>query len=508
MDFKLAIAGLDVCLPGIDGLDVFERTLYRALPMERPAEGFWFDSAGPMADLDLEGELLLKVSRRAVQDAGLPDSARIAVLGARGSRMAASAAGQVLPDDAQMQSLATKLKLNGPHVDLSSHGNPLVAGLAEACRLLESGAADAVLFAAVSLTQNLAGLPGWGDARLHEKTPVLGFGRGVDGWKEGEGAAAVVLARVENAPRAYACIEAAGWSAKDLPGLRKNLAPGLLSSETVAESCRQAFEKSGMQPAQVGYLDAFGSGFTPFDTAEITGLVRVYRDIAVDLSCALGSVQQHAGYLFTAHGVAALARTALCLHRRVLPAAGVWGGPKKSELWQGSPFYVNGEARSWFLPDGQSRRVAALNVVGRDASCAHILLSETATLREPAVIFLAQSHAQLFPLAADTGAELAEQLTSLQQALRNGAGFESQARTAFELYRQAVVAARYSLALVAASPDELQREVDYALRDLSAAFEQKKTWQTPAGSFFTPEPVGRQGESPSFIRARLTRTWI
>ena len=63
----------------------------------------------------------------------------------------------------------------------------------------------------------------------------------------------------------------------------------------------------------------------------------------------------------------------------------------------------------------------------------------------------------------------------------------------FERFRQADPAAQYSLALVAAGPDELQREVDYALRDLSAAFEHKKTWQTPAGSFFTPEPVGRQG---------------
>jgi hypothetical protein len=250
--FKLALAGMDVCLPGIDDLDGFENTLYRALPLERPVDGFRFNLSH--SDLDLEGELLLKVSRRAVQDAGLPDSTRIGVLFARGSRMAASAAGQALPEDAQMQSLAAEF--NGPLVDLSAHGNPLAAGLAEARRLLETGAADAVLIAAVSLMQNSAGLPGWGDARLQEWPPAFGYERSVDGWKAGEGAAAVVLARPESAPRAYVCIEAAGWSAKDLPGLRKNLAPGLLSSDTVTESCRQAFEQSGIQPGQVGYLDA------------------------------------------------------------------------------------------------------------------------------------------------------------------------------------------------------------------------------------------------------------
>ena len=112
-----------------------------------------------------------------------------------------------------------------------------------------------------------------------EDPPLFGYERGVDGWKAGEGGrGGGAGSGPENAPRAYACIEAAGWSAKDLPGLRKNLAPGLLSSETVAESCRQAFEQSGMQPGQVGYLDAFGSGYTPLDTAEITGLVRAYRN--------------------------------------------------------------------------------------------------------------------------------------------------------------------------------------------------------------------------------------
>ena len=483
--FKLALAGMDVCLPGIDELDGLENTLYRALPLEKMR----FDQ--PRPELIREDALLLKVSRRAVQDAGLPDSTRIGVLFARGSRMAASAAGQALPEDAQMQSLAAEF--NGPLVDLSAHGNPLAAGLAEARRLLETGAADAVLFAAVSLLQSTAGLPGWGDARLQEWPRAFGYERGVDGWKAGEGAAAVVLMRPESAPRAYACIEAAGWSAKDLPGLRKNLAPGLLSSDTVTESCGQAFEQSGIQPGQVGYLDGFASGFTPLDTAEINGLVRAYRDAGADLSCALGSVQQYAGYLFTANGVAALARTALCLHRRVLPAAGTWSGPKKAELWHGAPFYVNREARTWFLPGGQSRRIAALNAVGRDASCAHILLSDMPTSREAAATFLAQSPVTLFPLAADTAGELSEGLTTMQHALRNGASLSAQARAAFERFRQAGAAAQYSMALVAASPDEMQREIDYALRDLGAALEHKKTWQTPAGSFFTPEPVGRQG---------------
>ncbi|HMN63012.1 MAG TPA: PfaB family protein, partial [Anaerolinea sp.] len=49
------------------------------------------------------------------------------------------------------------------------------------------------------------------------------------------------------------------------------------------------------------------------------------------------------------------------------------------------------------------------------------------------------------------------------------------------------------LCLAAEDAEGLLREADSALRDLPAAFAQARPWQTPAGSYFSPVPVGREG---------------
>ncbi len=474
---KLAIAGMDAWLPGIEGLAGFEGGLYRGA--ERPRR------PGPPPQ---EDELLRQVCRSALADARLPEGARVALLAALGSRLAASIAGEPPAEDPALSALAAQL--GGPLVDLSAHGNPLAAGLEEASRLLAAGEAEAVLIAAASLARSFSGLP----ERLHQGGPAFGFERSVDGWMPGDGAGAVVLVRARPGTKAYALVLAAGWGGKDLPGLRKSTAPGLLSSETVLESCLSAFAQAGCAPGDVGYLEAFAGGFTPLDSAEIGGLARAYRAGGGGLSCALGSAQADAGYTFTAAGVLALARAALCLRRRVIPSAGQWSGPKKPDLWAGTPFYVETAARTWFLESGQTQRIAAVNLPGRDARCAHVLLGEAPGEPEPAGVFLAARPGVLIPLAASSPERLADSLAALQERLDRGAGgLPELAREHFERFQLAGDEAGFALALVAAGLDEARREVDFALRDVPLAAAQNRPWQTPAGSYFTPQPVGRRG---------------
>jgi PfaB family protein len=51
-----------------------------------------------------------------------------------------------------------------------------------------------------------------------------------------------------------------------------------------------------------------------------------------------------------------------------------------------------------------------------------------------------------------------------------------------------------ALALIAANRSELCREIDLALAGLDAAWASGEEWQTPAGSYFTPRPLGRTGK--------------
>ncbi len=130
-----------------------------------------------------------------------------------------------------------------------------------------------------------------------------GFDRGHEGWSVGEGAAALVLMRYDIAlaegKRIYAVLDGFAWAEKDLAEPKKQLFPTLLSSETILQSCQQAFGEAKIETGRVGYLEVLGSGFTPVDIAEITGLTRAYASAGEIPGCAVGSVQTQAGYLLT-----------------------------------------------------------------------------------------------------------------------------------------------------------------------------------------------------------------
>ena len=52
--------------------------------------------------------------------------------------------------------------------------------------------------------------------------------------------------------------------------------------------------------------------------------------------------------------------------------------------------------------------------------------------------------------------------------------------------------ARFTAAILGHDPQELGREIDYALKGLPTAFTRGTEWQTPLGSYLTPVPLGTQ----------------
>lgn len=500
----MAIVGMDVILAGVDGLDAFEYAIYEgfqknsfgadlALSLADVDLTSWGDPGRDVKDLSEEDRLLLKVMGRALRDAASPGgikAERIALLYSRGSQLAAQTGGNPANGEPIPGNFA------GQALDLSGAGNPLAVGLEQAYSLLDSGVADMVLLAGVTLAKDFAGLLQGEAGKLNHGPHTLGFDRQVEGWTTGEGAAALVLMRYDEALEEehciYATINSFARVLKDLREPKKYIFPTYLSSETILQSCQQAFEAGGVDPARIGYLEVLGSGFAPIDAAEIGGLTRAYRHENADLTCAMGSVQTNTGYLMNAAGVTALVKAALCLYHRLIPATPQWSGPKKAELWQDTPFYVAVESRTWVLPAGETTRTAALNSIGWDGSCMHLILAEDVTRQHRSNKFLAQSPFYLFPIAGDQATELLESLNELKQNLAASESLSLEARKNFESYRLKEQA-KYAAVVVGSTREEILKEIDYIAKDFLAGFEQKKTWQTPQGSFFTTEPVGKEG---------------
>jgi PfaB family protein len=233
---------------------------------------------------------------------------------------------------------------------------------------------------------------------------------------------------------------------------------GLILAATLTEAAIRADEAGGL-------LGAFGLGHP--------------------LTCALGS---------SLPGLLGVVKTAWCLSRRVIPGVPDWKAPSQSEAWQGAPFYVPGESRTWFLPVGQRRRFAGLDLLEANGRFTHLLFCDAPAATPGNVIVPGQEALRLFPLAAGSVEQLLKKVNTLKAKVAAGSSPFDASQEAYRQYLQEKSAAEYIVCLLGQTTDELLREIDFALRGIPVALEKQSDWQTPLGSFFTPRPLGRGGK--------------
>jgi PfaB family protein len=201
--------------------------------------------------------------------------------------------------------------------------------------------------------------------------------------------------------------------------------------------------------------------------------------------------------------IASLIKTLLCLHYRYLPPLPHWQQPAQLERWQNSPFYVTPQAKPWFPEAGNPTRIAALQNLSYPF--AYLILSEATTPQPRNHRYLEQAPKYLFPLPGNDAPTLLNQLQTLRSNLDNQ-NLSTLARQTFTDY-QRQSEAPYTIALIAKTKSELQREIDRAHSGIPQAFKTGKDWQTPTGSYFTPNPQGQQGKVayvyPSAYNAHL-----
>src|SRR5579883_2526965 len=265
--------------------------------------------------------------------------------------------------------IATLWDFTAPAFALSSEENSVFKALEVARMLLTAEEVDAVLVGAVDLAGGVENVLLQSRlAKINTGVNSLSYDRNTNGWMVGEGAGAVVLKRLDTAKqeqdRIYAVIDAISLVQECATSEKVNDFPRSPMAEAVTQACQKAFTEAGIKPEDVNYLEVFGSGVDQEDEAEIRGLTLAYQTPQPELSCAIGSVKANIGHTYAASGIASLIKTALCLYHRFIPATPQWSGPKKSEVWQGSLFYVAPTSRSWWLKPTVSKRVAAINGIG------------------------------------------------------------------------------------------------------------------------------------------------
>lgn len=377
----------------------------------------------------------------------------------------------------------------GPSFTITAGETSTFKALEVAEMLLMTGEVDAVIVGAVDLAGGVENvlLRNQG-AKINTGANTLSYDQKANGWTVGEGAGAVVLKRYDiakqNGDRIYAVIDAISFGKSNSTSV---------DGGTVNQICKQAFQIAGIQPLDVNYLEVCGSGIPHEDEAEITGILQAYPPVGNGLHCAIGSVKANIGNTYVASGIASLIKTALCIYHNYIPATPNWSGVKTPQVWEGSPFYVATESRPWFLGKDSTHRIAAINSIGFDGTFAHLILSEELEQKQASSRYLQQRPFYLFPIASDEQLEVLEAVDNLQQTIENAASLSDAASQTFAKFQQHSDA-KYALAITGRNKKELLKEIESARKGINIAFERKTDWQTPIGSYFTANPLGKKGE--------------
>ncbi len=276
------------------------------------------------------------------------------------------------------------------------------------CRMALAGGANLILspqlFIALSHSRMLAP-----DGRC--KT----FDAAADGFARGEGCGVVVLKRLSDATadgdRILAVIRG---SAVNQDGPSSGLtAPNGPQQESVI---REALERGGVAPRDVGYLEAHGTGTQLGDPLEVQALGAVFGgDREAGRPLLLGSVKTNIGHTEAAAGVMGFIKIVLSLRNREIPPHLHFKTPSPHIAWGDLPLRVAAERTTWEPLAG--RRIGGVSSFGFSGTNAHVVLEEApvraiaARPREPRACLLAISardDRSLAALAKRYAAALAE----------------------------------------------------------------------------------------------------
>jgi acyl transferase domain-containing protein/aryl carrier-like protein len=270
-----------------------------------------------------------------------------------------------------------KLNLRGPSLSVQTACSSALVAVHLASESLLSGECDMAVAGGVSV--RLPARAGY----VHQPGGLLspdGHCRSFDaraaGTVFGAGAGAVVLRRLEDALAAGDPIRAVlRGSAVNNDGALK-VGFSAPSEDGQAGVIAEALAVAGVEPGEISYVEAHGSGTPIGDPIEVAALTRAFRE-GTDRRgfCALGSVKSSVGHLEAAAGAAGLIKTVLALENGIVPASLHFETPNPQIDFASSPFFVNTAARPWEPGDG-GRRLAGVSSFGLGGTNCHAILEE------------------------------------------------------------------------------------------------------------------------------------
>ena len=273
------------------------------------------------------------------------------------------------------------LNLTGPSLVVDTACSSSLTALKIACDNLHNGeceiaivcAPNVILNHAMQMASSLGGL-------LAPDGRSKSFDASGDGYGRGEGFAAVILklshAALNDKDDEYCEILACGMNS-DGQNAVPMTAP---SAKMQAELSRRVLEQSGVNPEDVDFFEAHGTGTAIGDVVEVNSIAETYTRLTTKSTQKLriGSVKSNLNHTESTSGLAGLIKVALMIKRRkYVPTVNINVLNPKLKLEENG-FLVQRNTEPWITEKGKPR-IAALNSFGFGGSNVHVILREVSS---------------------------------------------------------------------------------------------------------------------------------
>lgn len=381
--------------------------------------------------------------------------------------------------------------LRGPSVAVDTACSSSLVAFHQACQSILNGESTQALAGGVSLHIHPVGFVTFSKASMLSKTGRCRvFDAAADGYVRSEGGAVILLkdfdAAVADGDQILAVVAGSGVNTD---GRKAGLT--VPSSKAQAELLDRVYARAGIDPSEVNYIEAHGTGTPvgdPIETYALGEAIGKKRPATHPLL--IGSVKSNIGHLEAASGMAGLMKALLALrHRKVPPTIGITEiNPKiKSDEWN---LRIVREPTT--LPRS-GKLIVGVNSFGFGGANAHVILesyeSPHANLPRPAA-----TGPIPIVVTSKTPEGLRESISRIKQYLSQaprGAYYDIAYTTCF--YRDWHP---YRAVVLAESPEKAVQRLDNFSTDNSAA--------QPVSTLHAPS----QASGPAFIYTGNGSQWV
>ena len=381
--------------------------------------------------LDPQQRLLLEVTWEALENAGIaPTSLRNSKTGVYVGICTDDYSQRMLGDLTLMDShsgtgnarsmavgrLSHLLGLQGPNIQLDTACSSSLVTVHLACQSLRSKECNLAIAGGVNLILWPVGTIG--RCRLKAVAPdgrCKTFDAAADGYGQGEGCGMVVLKRLSDAiADGDSILALIRGSAVNHDGPSSGLTvPNKMAQK---ELIQQALQNARIEPHQVSYIEAHGTGTPLGDPIELESLAAVYgQNRPINQPLVVGSVKTNFGHLEAAAGVSALIKVVLSLQNQEIPPHLHLENPNPHIQWHQLPIVVPTSRIPW--PQGNQPRIAGISAFGISGTNAHIILEEAPGAGNSEDCLERPLH--LLTLSGKTANALTELVSSYQHYLEN-----------------------------------------------------------------------------------------